>query len=608
MAENLLTGFAFGLFVFIVGASALAVFNFFRLKTLERKYGELEDEVAFLERAAGSDRGRTLDRPDRERPQAEKAETTPPPTPAVVKGEPLFEPLPEGRSFDLEALIAGEWLHRIGILAILLATSFFLKYAFDNDWIGPTGRVVIGLVAGTGLLAGSQWFSSRGHRVFSDGIAALGGGVLFLSLYAAWDFYELIPQAAAFGGMILVTASLAGLARGRGSQRLAVLALLGGLLTPGLLSTGVDNQTTLFVYLLALTAGFLALAWTMRWRWLAPIALAGFVVYFFSWYDEFYEPAKLLPTLLFGTLFFLSFGALGALRARQDAPLHLDETCLVLANAYWFGLGLHLMLYDDHRWWLTIAVLVLAVVYLLLTRASSASATRYVFAGVALAFATAAIPIRLQGEWIRTALAVEGAALVWAGFRSGIRALRWTGLALIAVVVVLLFDASGDTERFLLNERFLAFVAAVAALAASAYWGTSDRARIGPDERRIFEIAGIAANAVAVWGLSEEVWRVLGTASGSLDPKLARQLGLSLLWTICGGVLIGLGVGRREPALRWQGLLLIGLAVAKVFLFDLSFLDKGYRIVSFVVLGVVLLALSFFYQRGLSADRKSNEP
>jgi len=612
MAESLFLGCAFLLFVFMAGGSALAIFNFIRLKTLDQKVHQLSAILAAGEstesapQAGGRQRP---DRPDRPDPEEESRDQETPATPRVADHEapPPAAP-PERRPFDLEALIAGQWLNRIGIVAVLLGTSFFLKYAFDNNWIGPSGRVAIGLLAGTTLIAASQWFLSRGHRYFSEGIAALGGGVLFLSLYAAWDFYKLIPQAAALGGMIMVTGALAGLARGRNSQRLAVLALLGGLMTPGLLSTGVDSQTTLFVYLLALVAGFLSLAWYSTWRWIAPIALAGVVFYFFSWYLRFYEPAKLLPTLLYATLFFVLFASLAALRSRRGATLHLEEAFLVLANAFWFSLSLHLMLYDDHRGWLTLAVLTLAAAHLALARRAAAATTRYLFAGLALAFATAAIPIRLEGEWIRTALAVEGAALVWAGFRGGVQALRLTGLALLAVVVGLLLDTSGEPERFLLNERFLAFVALVTALGSSTYWATSQRSRIEPGERRLFGIAGFAANAVAVWGLSEEVWRILGTASGGLDPRLARQLGLSLLWTLSGSLLIAVGVKKRSKALRWQGLLLIGLTIAKVFLFDLSFLERGYRIVSFVVLGLVLLLLSFFYQRGLSSDRKSSEP
>ena len=95
-------------------------------------------------------------------------------------------------------------------------------------------------------------------------------------------------------------------------------------------------------------------------------------------------------------------------------------------------------------------------------------AARLVFAGLALTFATAAIPIRLDGEWITIAWALEGALLIWAGFRSGVVALRVGGLVLFLAVIGLLLAQAGESARPFLNERFASFVAAVGAFAACA--------------------------------------------------------------------------------------------------------------------------------------------
>jgi uncharacterized membrane protein len=62
-------------------------------------------------------------------------------------------------------------------------------------------------------------------------------------------------------------------------------------------------------------------------------------------------------------------------------------------------------------------------------------------------------------------------------------------------------------------------------------------------------------------------------------------------------MLMIVGFLRRSAFVRWQALLLIAVTVGKVFIYDVSELDRGYRIVSFIVLGVLLLAISFVYQR-----------
>jgi uncharacterized membrane protein len=64
------------------------------------------------------------------------------------------------------------------------------------------------------------------------------------------------------------------------------------------------------------------------------------------------------------------------------------------------------------------------------------------------------------------------------------------------------------------------------------------------------------------------------------------------------------GVRKSSAPLRWQGLALLGLAVGKVFLYDLSSLERVYRIISFVVLGLLLLIVSFYYQRRFSDNER----
>ena len=112
-----------------------------------------------------------------------------------------------GDSGNFEAMVAGRWLNYVGILALLFAVTFFLKYAFDNNWVGPRGRVGIGLLMGSALYPWSHWLLDRGYKYFSEGIAALGAAVLYLSLWAGWHYYAIFSQSTAFALMIVVTAA-----------------------------------------------------------------------------------------------------------------------------------------------------------------------------------------------------------------------------------------------------------------------------------------------------------------------------------------------------------------------------------------------------------------
>ena len=142
---------------------------------------------------------------------------------------------------DLEKKIGQYWLNRVGIVAILIGVSYFLKYAFENDWIGPGGRIAIGLLAGIGLVIWSESFRHRGHKTFSYSLKAIGIGTLYLSLWGAFQVYRLIPASSAFAAMVVVTGATIALALTQDAELLASFALIGGFATPLLLSTG-ENQ------------------------------------------------------------------------------------------------------------------------------------------------------------------------------------------------------------------------------------------------------------------------------------------------------------------------------------------------------------------------------
>jgi len=130
---------------------------------------------------------------------------------------------------SLESRIGSHWFNRIGIVAMLIGMAWFLKWAMDNQWIGPSGRVLIGLVAGAAFIAWSERFRGRGYVFFSYSLKAVGSGALYLSLWAAFSLYHLMPAGAAFAAMILVTAFNGFIAWAQDAELLALYAIAGGI-------------------------------------------------------------------------------------------------------------------------------------------------------------------------------------------------------------------------------------------------------------------------------------------------------------------------------------------------------------------------------------------
>ena len=119
----------------------------------------------------------------------------------------------------------------------------------------------------------------------------------------------------------------------------------------------------------------------------------------------------------------------------------------------------------------------------------------------------------------------------------------------------------------------------------------------------------IAANVLLIAAVSLEIWDVFGRMpSLGIDRRHAQQLALSSLWLVYALALLAAGTWKQSAVIRWQALTLLGVVIVKVFVFDLSFLEKFYRIVSFSLLGLALLLISFYYQKqfiGRGGENKS---
>jgi uncharacterized membrane protein len=515
-------------------------------------------------------------------------------------------------SLDLETLIAGHWLNRIGILALIGALTFFLKHAFDNDWIGPSGRVAIGILLGASMLPWSHWLLHRGYSYFSEGIAGLGAAVLYLSIWAGCRYYTLYSRDAGFAALIVVTAAMATIALRREAQRIALLSLLGGFLTPSLLSTGKDEQIVLFTYLLILGAGLLVIGARRNWHWLAPLSFALTQAYFWDWYATFYRGERLERTVVFATLFFLFYAGLPVVRAVRLFEVWEIDLLLLLLNSFAYLGVLYVLLWPQDRWSLTLFVLALSPAHLAVARfvptpeSGEPPLTRQLLQGLALTFATLAIPIRLEGKWITLAFAVEGAVLVWTGFRSLAPFLRRSGYLLLALAAFRFVIFPLPARQFLLNERFISYALLIACIGVALYAAREHTVEIAQNERNTLAVFAVAIHVFALLALSLECWDHFGRHAGlGMDSGLAQHLSLSLLWTTYACGLILFGVERQSALLRWQALVLFGLVVIKVFLYDSSYLERFYRIVSFSILGLVLLLVSFLYQRKSSGENSA---
>ena len=633
-----------------------------------------------------------------------------PAEPAVAAGNTTVD------AGTLEEAIGGRLMLWVGAIVLVLGVAFFLKYAFDNEWITEGMRIALGVVAGAGLVAAGQRFASRGYRAYGQILSGGGIAVLFLSIYAAFSFYGIIGRTTTFVLFVLLTAGAAVLADRQRAFGLAIMAVGGGFLTPFLVGGGEDAQLTLFTYDALLVVGTLYLANRQDWPVLNALSFLFTAFTVAAWIAEYFTPAKWLRTELFLTLFCLLF--LLILRAQlarhgwrhlaslllAGAPLLYHLTSLAILEPHGVAIWVYLIAVtmiavglavradatgwraaawglvvlpmvawiDSHQSsrWLTanlvtaVAVfalhllaqldrairqqrtlgigdnllqhlngyVLLAALYVAVEEVWLASAPVLCLAAaalhavvverlwtsdrraalhalaVALGAVTVAAAIELEGPWLTVALAVEGTLVVVLGMHLRQRGFRLGGAALIVAAVfryvALSLTSQPAVFHPIAHEAFIMGLALAAMLYALAWYsrrferGGADRALSGTT------LAVVAASILVVVACSahnEAYWSLKGDFSA--DARFASSLALSAIWTVLASAFIGIGLTHDYAPLRYLAMALFGLTVLKVFLVDLSSLGGVYRILGFIGVGVVLLAVSFLYQRGRARRR-----
>ncbi|HTV13289.1 MAG TPA: DUF2339 domain-containing protein [Acidobacteriaceae bacterium] len=531
---------------------------------------------------------------------------------------------------SLEKRIGSQWFNRIGILAVLIGVAWFLKLAFDNHWIGPAGRVLIGLAAGAALVAWSERFRTHGYVGFSWSLKAIGTGILYLSLWAGFSLYHLIPSSVAFAAMIAVTAFNGFLAWVQDAELLALYAIVGGLSTPALLSTGENHEVALFTYLLLLDLAVLVLVALRPWSRLLCGAFLGTALYVSLWAAEYYNNDEFGTTAFFLACYFLIFALAPRLvRLRNDAsPSAWDNLALMVVPVANAGLGFlayYLMLEDARSQaaepWVAVAF---AAFYLGLLRLPQRGILREsparlapLHLATAVVFLTIAIPLKAHGRWLTVGWLVEGGALVWVARQIHSRLLRVLAtvcLAMGLVALVVQDPAASTTPIF--NERFATYCVGIG-VCAFISWVAVQAPKDDDDSVPVIGwpvlaiAAALAVSAIILLSVGWEIhsfwWYLQYRGDWHLlhDYRMYAQFTYSAFFMVFGAVLLGLGFWRRSAFLRWQALLLLAASIGKVFIVDVSQLSQGYRILSFLGLGALLLAVSFVYQKDWLNLRKA---
>jgi uncharacterized membrane protein len=474
---------------------------------------------------------------------------------------------------SLESRVGSQWFNRIGIIAMLIGVAWFLKFAFDNHWVGPAGRILIGLLSGAALIAWSERFRSKGYAAFSYSLKAVGSGVLYLSLWAAFSLYHLIPPGVAFAGMVLVTAFNAFIAWRQSAELLAVYAIVGAFSTPLLLSTGRNEEVFLFSYLLMMNAATMALLVLKGWNRLLVLSFIGTVAFYWGWYWQFYAPAAFVTTTVFLSLFVLLFAAATVLARQRRAHPEQDDAARVLvslANAAFGFLGFYAMLSQNGSGrntalaWCSVGF---GAFYLAVRKwmertpiaGSRLASLSDIQLSIAIVFLTLAVPLAVHGHWVTVGWMAEGAVLVWVATRLRTRLMQvLAGGALSLGLISLAMDATIGQTRVLWNTRLLSFAVSIAAMFIVTALARGEAKREGTATSAggwefLAQTGAVIARALVMIAVLLEIhtywWSGPPPAAGMADLRSPGSLLGSAIWLMAASGAIVWVAARRRASL-----------------------------------------------------------
>lgn len=543
----------------------------------------------------------------------------------------------------------------IGGFTLFLGIAFWIKYAIENGWFSPALRISCSVIFGAGLWIAGVLIRQERYKVTAHTLAAAGLCICYAAWFSAYYFYQLLPFGATFALLALTSLWAFGTAVWKRAAYIGVLAQITGFFTPFLISRPNPDYTALLTYtaFIALAAGAAAL----RRKWDTQLVSCAVFVgifqlltahgissYAFNWhtlygftvlFSAFFAmcayarkqgtcflvsaimavgvfcqtpSVHTLPQLWFWPIAVFAFftAAVFVCRKRfQENPTIWTAVCLLGLAA---GIHLEAEAHSLWGWHAGIAPLLFACLFGVLTERAArwqdedANAREFrqtAFGATAAFFLTAAIVLLFKNQWLTYALAAEACGVIWLKRLVPHEGLLWLGKVLFVCVAVRLVCNPWVEDYFAIHIKilngYLALYGVCAGLTLLAARGWTPKEQTGSVLFLRTLAGGILFALVNV-----EIADFFGT-NGSLNWDMFGDLSVAaaftVAWILCGAGCLFAAASNRKSLLYKAGLALVGAALFKLFLSDIWRLSLGARIIVTICTAVILIGVSFVFQR-----------
>lgn len=327
---------------------------------------------------------------------------------------------------SMEKFIGENLINKIGIAITIIGVSIGVKYSIDHNLITPLFRILLGYLAGFILLGVGLRLRTQ-YEKYSAVLVSGSMAILYFITYAAFSFYSLIPQLAAFAILITITIYTVWLALKYDSQVIALIGLAGAYAIPFLLGDDKSRVVVLFSYVAIINIGILVVAIQKYWEPLYYVSFLLSWLIYYTWFDASYNQTEYFGVAIFylAVNFALFYTAFLSYKVRKNQAFVIPDILLLLANSFFF-FGIGYLILKDHptrEWSLGLFTMINAAIHFLVGMLiyrkdlSDKNLFRFIL-GLVVVFITIAVPVQLDGNGIALFWSVEAVLLFLIGRKS----------------------------------------------------------------------------------------------------------------------------------------------------------------------------------------------
>ncbi len=375
-----------------------------QIKQVQKRVNTLEAEVRLLKgiQEPLSSQSRQEQQPDvfEELLVREQVDNSEPEQVEEENQQPIIEE-PAFKKNGLESYLTSDLFNKIGAVALILGMGFFLKYAFDTSLFNPVVQILLSFLFSGGLISGaSHFYKQEKYKIFAQGLAGAGIGISYLTIYSAYSSYQLFNYPIACIFMLITTIVAFYQSLKYDSIATAIIALIGGFLTPFIISSGNANSLGLLTYLIFLNGLIVALLHRKdSWKIIGIISLFITYLTYFSVHMSSYNPPNESGSIVFLAIVWAMYFGFDVLTIKAST---YDFDFLNIENGILFYLGVY-NLYSQNTSSVVVSTFIIALIYL--------------FSGIAVYYKHDKLDIYLKQNFIAFAILFAIATnLATAGF------------------------------------------------------------------------------------------------------------------------------------------------------------------------------------------------